>query len=355
MKRTALLIWLTVLLMLSVFPLQAGDLILSNATGTGASTWFISGEPSLIMTGWNLETLGVTRPTQMDRVSIDVETAVPGQQVEIVVYQDGNGGSPVDAALARRAQVTIASAGVFTHTFDTPVEITQPVVWVGFYLPVDFVFRADTSGSSLLTYWAWQPGGTFDLSNLSSAGVLGPANGTAPVNIDMGGNARISAQLITGGTTTRTVGAGPTTPSTDDDGRILQVVGGETNFAPMVAFDSCALAYDQADISVTYRNNIRIFCKTYQDTYVPADPEGYTRFGETVSDVYIFGMETGSKRLPYAITHCMVPTVGTLQTAVIGLAHGSPRQWEILPTMRYDQVVCAELNYVGYVALFTPD
>lgn len=355
MKRTTILVLLSILLCLSAVSVQAGDVTLSNVSGTGVSTWFISGEPSLILTGYDLNARRITLPTRLDRVTLDVETPVAGQPVEIVVYQDANGGSPIDASLARRVQVNITTSGIFTHTFDTPIEITQPVVWIGFYLPVDFVFRADTAGSSLLTYWAWQPGGRFDLTNLSSAGVLGPGNGTAPVSIDMGGNARITAQLITDGMAS-TSPTSPPPPTRDAEDRIVQVVGGQVSFSAMVAYDGCLpLAYDAQDITVTYRQSIRIFCKTYTDTYVPADPEGYSRAGDTVSDVYVFGIETGTKRLPYAITHCIVPTAATLQTGVIGLAHGAPRQWEILPTVRYDQVLCAEVNYTGYIAIFTPN
>jgi hypothetical protein len=141
-------------------------------------------------------------------VSISVNKPVPGGAVTAVVYQDTNGGSPVDATLVGQTSVNIASAGVFTAVFPTPVQVNAPVVWVGFYLPVNFEFLADQSGSSVLTYWAWTPGGTFDLTRLSSASVLGPANGTAPVNLNMNGIARITAE-ITGGAGSVTVTGTP--------------------------------------------------------------------------------------------------------------------------------------------------
>ena len=47
----------------------------------------------------------------------------------------------------------------------------------------------------MLTYWAWTAGGTFDLSALSNAEVIGPGDGSEPVNIAMDGIARISAEL----------------------------------------------------------------------------------------------------------------------------------------------------------------
>ena len=68
-----------------------------------------------------------------------------------------------EPTLAGSQQVDITQAGTFTVTFTTPVQITQPVVWVGFNLPVGFSFAADTSGTSVLTYWAWTSGGTLRL------------------------------------------------------------------------------------------------------------------------------------------------------------------------------------------------
>ncbi len=326
---------------------QAGDTVLSNTSGTGTSTWFISSEPSLILTGWNLDNANIARPTQLDRASIEVVTPVPTQTVQVVVYQDANGGSPDDATLLRQEPATITQSGRYTHTFTPSVTVTEPVVWVGFYLPVNFEFQGDTSGTSILTYWAWQPGTTFDLSSLGTAAVLGPADGTAPANIDMGGNARIMAEFVTGNSPSET-------PTQE---RITQTFGGtSTDFSPMAAYDGCRpLTYDQADISVTYRNHIKVFCKSYSKVWSPPAPEGYTQRGGMIYDVYLFGRQDGAGRLPYAITHCLVPPSGTVSTAVLGLAHGTPETWEILPTVRYDEVVCAEFYYTGVVAAFTPN
>ena len=349
LSRTLLV---TLLLIVSI-AVQAGDTVLSNTSGTGTSTWFISGEPSLILTGWNLDNANIARPAQLDRASIEVVTPVPGQTVQVVVYQDANGGSPSDATLLRQDPATITQSGRYTHTFTAPVTVTEPVVWVGFYLPVDFEFQGDTSGTSVLTYWAWQPGGTFDLSSLANAAVLGPADGTAPVSIDMGGNARITAEFVTGNPPSTTT----TTTTTSSDERITQTFGGTgTDFSPMTAYDGCGpLAYDQADVSVTYRNHIKMFCKSYYSAWSPPSPEGYTQRGSMIYDVYLFGRKDGADRLPYAITHCLVPPSGTVETAVLGLAHGTPETWDILPTVRYDEVICAEFYYTGVVAAFTPN
>jgi hypothetical protein len=247
-------------------------------------------------------------------------------------------------------------------TFTEPVEVTAPVIWVGFYLPVDFEFSADTSGSSVLTYWAWTNGEEFDLTSLANAGVLGPADGTAPVNIDMGGIARITAELITGGqtvtttTTTSTDVSGPTTVRRDDDDRILQVVGSASqNLSAMVSYpEPCAeLAYDGGDVSVTYHNEIRWFCKLDNPFFSSRTPEGYIRRGK-LYDAYVFGIESGTHRLPEPVTHCLTPPADHVNTAVLGLEHGAPRTWEILPTVRFGSVICAEINFAGHISYFMP-
>ena len=184
LKKAALLV-ICLLLIGLVIPVDAGNQVLSDNSGDGNAPWHISGEASVVMNGFDLNSLGIQRPAVIDKVSISVITPVPRSAVTVVVYQDGNGGSPVDATLAGSQQVDITSAGTFTITLTTPISITQPVVWIGFYLPVGFTFAADTSGTSVLTYWAWTTGGTFDLTKLNTAQVLGPADGTAPVNINI--------------------------------------------------------------------------------------------------------------------------------------------------------------------------
>ena len=189
-----LVISLVVLFVLSLSTLfvSAGQKVLSVNSGDASTTWFITGEQTLVMNGFDLTTQGLTFPATIDKVSLSVESPV-STPVDIVVYQDANGGSPVDATLAGQGQATISQPGVFTFTFPTPVNITQPVVWVGFYMPPNFKFLSDKSGSSVLTYWAWTPGGRFDLTKLSTATVFGPSNGTAPVSLNMNGTARITA------------------------------------------------------------------------------------------------------------------------------------------------------------------
>ena len=122
---------------------------------------------------------------------------MPGSSIDLVVYQDANGGSPVDATLVYRQPVFLNQPGLNRIVLDQVAIITEPVVWIGFYLPVDFRFHADKSGSSVLTYWAWTPASTFDLNSLANAAVLGPGDGSEPVEIAMDGIARITAETRT--------------------------------------------------------------------------------------------------------------------------------------------------------------
>ena len=371
LTRITALIALVVLLTMTSTA-QTGTLVLNNNTSGGSTVWFISGERTLVLNGFDLGPLDLTLPVQVGSVSIQVEVPQPGAPVDVVVYQDANGGSPADATLLSETRIDITQAGNFTYTFPVPVEVTAPVVWVGFYLPVDFEFLADNSGSSVLTYWGWSPGTTFNLSNLNTASVFGPSNGTAPVNLDLGGIARITTSLLTDGVgteTTSTIDTTTTTTSTNttsgdrpnlaaepvEEPPIRQQVGSVTDLSPMLAYPDCTVvSYDRADVAVNYRDGIRWFCKFGAEQFAPETPEGYVRRG-MLYDVYVFGLNSSStNRFEFPVTHCITPATANLNTAVIGLAYGAPREWEILPTVRYGAVVCAELFYSGYISYFTP-
>jgi hypothetical protein len=73
-------------------------------------------------------------------------------------------------------------------------------------------------------------------------------------------------------------------------------------------------------------------------------------------DVYFFKPNgvIANARLSYAITHCIRPEPAYIDTAVIGLAYGSPRQWRLLPTARFGDLICAEVQFGGSLAYFTP-
>jgi len=369
--RLAALLIALVLAATALVPAQAGDTVLNVNRDSGNTVWFISGERSLVMNGFDLTPLGLTFPVAVDRVSISVVTPQPGSPVDVVIYQDANGGSPVDATLLRQERIDITTSGTFTYTFDNLVGVTEPVLWIGFYLPVDFEFRADTSGSSVLTYWGWTPNSTFDLTDLSSATVFGPADGSAPVNIDMNGIARITAELDTGGqdvnVTSTPAPSGAVTSNLpsfydlDDDEPIRQINGGTVDYSPISGYqrgtaDSCAnLGYDQVDVSNAYNNNIRMYCRLDNVNFSPETPEGYTWRGP-LYNVTAFGVNSaGTDGLPFPITHCMVPSASDLNTAVIGLGYGAPREWVIVPTVRYGDGICAEMTHTGYISYFVPN
>jgi len=346
-KILGLLVLATALMMAVSVSIVGANTVLSNNSGTASTVWFVSGEPSLVINGFDLAGFGVATPVTVESVTISLKKTIPQTPVEVVIYADKNGGSPTDAFIVRRQTLPDLNAtGDVTITLEQPVTISDGYIWAGFYLPVGFEFYADTQGSSTLTWWAWTPGGTFDTNNLASAQVFGPGNGTAPVNIDMKGVARISLGL-SGSTQFLNL---PTPIPT-----VRQVVGdSSTSLTPMVRYPDCqTLYYDSADISITYKNAVNVYCRRVQPNLEPADPIGYDRRAALL-DFYIFGVESGLVPLPYKITHCVKPNASIIDSAVIGVAYGAPRQWEILPTVRYGDFVCAEVGYAGFIGVFTP-
>lgn len=346
------LIFALVLLILGIAsaPISAGQTVLSNNSGTDNTVWFISGEPSLVMNGFDLDAFSVTRPAVIDRVSIAVNSPVPGSSIDILIYEDADGGTPANARLVSQTQVDIRDAGTFTYTFPTPVTVNQRAIWIGFYLPVNFRFLADTSGSSVLTYWGWTPGGRFDVNNLGSAQILGPADGSAPVNINLGGKARITAE-ITGGTAT-------TPQPNTTPGAVTQGAGGEANFNIMRQYPQAGcdtLYYDSEDVSLSYRGSIALSCARQWEGYAPPNPQGYVR-RQLLYDVTIFD-DNGNVQaagLPIKVTHCIKANPEDLDRAVIGSAFGSPRAWVIKPTLRFGEYVCAEIGNGGLLSYFIP-
>lgn len=340
MKRLFVVVLLC-LLMLTALPISAQEQTLSLNGNSQNAVWFISGEASLVMNGFDLNAAGIALPATISAVSISVETPTPGTAVDVVIFQDANGGSPVDAALAGQTQVDITQAGVFTVNFPTPVTVSQPAVWVGFYLPVNFEFLADTSGSSVLTYWAWTPNGRFDVTNLASAQVLGPSDGSAPVNIDMGGKARISLEIAAAG---------------EGVNAVAQTIGAaDISMSVLQTFAECqALQWDTADEYVSYRDNLNVHCREVSSQYVAPAPEGYTRRGVAYDMQFYQQSGIVSGRLPIAVTHCIRPAAEDLDRALVGNAYGFPRTWRILPTQRYGDVVCAEIRRGGNLAYFVP-
>jgi hypothetical protein len=348
----------TIALIMSVGAVHAAETTLTLNSGSTITSWVITGESSLVINGFDLQSFNVARPTTVNGLRISVRAATPGIPLEAVVYQDANGGSPVDARLVGRKSVDIQTAGVAEVRFDAPLTITERFLWVGFYMPVGFEFGGDDSGSSVLTYWAWTPNGIFDLNNLGSAAVFGAADGSAPVTINMGGKARINVLVDTDSVVTTGTPAGTSagaTPVPNVTPMVTQIVGDpNTSFAPMVAYQNCGtLLYDTADIAVTYRGNVQFQCKVVPNPLRPEAPDGYNRQGP-LFDVYVFGIPSGIEPLPYAVTHCLKPRADELNIAVMGVGHGAPRQWDVLPTVRFGEYICAEIGYAGFISYFVP-
>ncbi len=340
---------------------QAGDLTLINNAGDTSSSWFIDGEPTLVMNGFDLTPLNLDFPVTMDVVTIAVQEAVPGAPVQVVIYEDANGGSPQDAVLVSQTEVGISTPGVARIPLPNPVEINAPVVWVGFYLPIGFRFFADESGSSVLTYWAWSPGTTFNLAALNTAQVFGPSDGTEPVNIDLGGVARITAELVTGRGT-----------GTNEEGLPIgrQIEGSsEVNTGVMRSYPYCgeALLYDPQDVQISAQGSFTMHCRADLGSFspgvirnedeLPPDVPSYERRGffyEVFASGEYQADPRDSERLVNPVTHCIRPEQADLDAAVIGIGYGAPREWEILPTQRYGELVCAEVTHQGFISYFVP-
>ena len=351
-------------ILMIVFPAAAGDTLLSNNIGDGNAVFFIEGEPSVVINGFDLTPLGVPLPVALDAVSIAVESPVPGSAIDLLVYQDINGGSPVDSTLVYRQTVALDLAGVNRIQLSNPAIITAPVVWVGFNLPVGFRFYADTSGPSLLTYWAWTPGGTFDLTALSSAGALGPGDGSEPINIAMNGIARISAELRLAETEEISEGV----PLGQ---QIYTDVVQDTSI--MRPYGTCAnLLFDPEDIEISADSSFTLDCVVLDEFHAPSpleQPRNQQLELLRIGALYKLSamippeqhVDGAVNTLPEPVTHCMRVAEGDLERAVLGeiraqaAPNPGPEKWNILPTVRFNDLVCAEVTVANYLAYFIPE
>lgn len=354
---------LTFTFLLFAYPAAAGDTLLSNNIGDGNAVFFVEGESSVVINGFDLTPLGVPLPAALDAVSISVDTPAPGSAIDLLVYQDANGGSPVDATLVYRQAVALEQTGVNRIELSEAAIITAPVVWVGFNLPVGFRFYADTSGASVLTYWAWTVGGSFDLAALSSAEALGPGDGSEPVNIAMDGIARISAELRTAEYEDISVGV--------PLGRqVFTDVAQDTSI--MQPYANCAtLLYDPEDIEISAGSSFTLDCAVESEFNAPsplAQPQNQNLELLRIGALYKLSAQIPPEQqaagavstLPVPVTHCMRVAEGDLERAVIGeiRAQGEPpgpEKWHILPSVRFNDIICAEVTVANYLAYFVPE
>lgn len=365
MRRFRNKLWLTTvtlffLFIYSTLPLSAGDLVLSNNSGSENAIFYISGEPSLVINGFDLTPLGLELPAALDTVSISVSAPVPGSRIDLVVYQDANGGSPVDATLVYQQAVALEQTGINRIALEQVAIITEPVVWVGFYLPVDFRFHADRSGSSVLTYWAWTPESAFDLASLTSAAVLGPGDGSEPVGIAMDGIARITAEI-------RTAQNDELSGAVPLGQQFVAEVPQDTSI--MQYYDNCDLVlYDPEDISISADLSFPMDCRTVPEFEAPAvlaNPPKQILDVQRAGNLY--KLETSLRedqhvwgrpsQLPVRVTHCMRIAPGDLERAVIGEVRESEQwgeRWHILPSVRFNDIVCAEVSVANYLSYFLP-
>lgn len=343
---------------------EAGTITISNNSGDTSSSFFVDGEATLVMNGFDLAPLNVGLPATLDVVTIAVQQPVPEAAIQVVIYEDANGGSPVDATLLYQTQVFIETAGTAFITLPEPVTINSPVVWVGFYLPVGFRFFSDNSGLSVLTYWAWTPGGGVNLADLSSASVLGSADGSDPVGINMSGVARITAEI----TPTNDAGFSGEGENVEGVPIGIQIEGGAADLSILNPYEYCGerLLVDPQDIRISARDRFSLNCRTDLGSFspgvfvnqdeLPAAIPSYERRGHFY-EVFVDGGETApnsSEKLVVPVTHCLRPEQGEVPVSVIAVAYGAPRAWEMLPTVRYGEWVCAEITHQGFLSYFVP-
>lgn len=348
---------LLAVLLLPPQPTQAGDVILSNNIGSDNQVFFIEGEPSMILNGFDLSSLGVSLPIALDAVSISVAEPVPGANVEIVIYQDANGGSPLDATLIYRETVGINQRGNNRIVLQEAAVVTEPVVWVGFYLPVGFRFNADQSGASVLTYWAWSAGGTFDVNSLASAQILGPSDGSAPVSIDMQGIARISAELRSPINNEVALNAPIGVQLTSEQAQDTSIM----EFYPFCG----TLLYDPEDIIISANFRFTTRCGVVPEITAPTgiiQPDGESLNMQRAGVIYKIEtnileedrVEGFSSKFPVPVTHCMRIIPEDIDRAVIAETRGIPERWFVLPTLRIADLVCAEVTRGGFLSYFLP-
>ena len=65
--------------------------------------------------------------------------------------------------------------------------------------------------------------------------------------------------------------------------------------------------------------------------------------------------------LPVPVTHCLRLPSGDLERAVIGEVRAQaqpnpgPEKWVILPSVRFTDIVCAEVTSANYISYFVPE
>jgi hypothetical protein len=115
------------------------------------------------------------------------------------------------------------------------------------------------------------------------------------------------------------------------------------------------LFYDREDIDIGYVGSISSTCSLAWIGYAPPNPANYVH-RQLLYEVTFYNDDGTvlSGDLPLKITHCIRPNAADIDRAVIGVAYGSPRRWHIKPSLRFGDVVCAEIGNGGYLGYFVP-
>jgi hypothetical protein len=135
----------------------------------------------------------------------------------------------------------------------------------------------------------------------------------------------------------------------------------------MNTYEYCGdrLLVDPQDIKISARDRFTLHCRVDLGSFspgtfinedeLPAAVPSYERRG-FFYEVFVNGetVPGSSEELLVPVTHCLRPEQGELANSVVGIAYGAPRQWEMLPTVRYGEWVCAEFTHQGFVSYFVP-
>ena len=81
-------------------------------------------------------------------------------------------------------------------------------------------------------------------------------------------------------------------------------------------------------------------------------PEGYLDV-HRAGDLFKIVVEDYAA-LPNPVTHCIRVPEEHREEAILGEARDIPERWYILPSVRYNDLVCADVSFANYVSYFLP-
>jgi hypothetical protein len=132
------------------------------------------------------------------------------------------------------------------------------------------------------------------------------------------------------------------------------------------AYPFCGtLLYDPEDIIISSSFSFTTKCGVAPEIEAPTDvvnPSGAVLDLQRAGVLFKLSafiseeerVEGANNKLPVPVTHCMRIIPGDLEKAVIAEARGIPERWYVLPTVRFDNLVCAEVTTGSYLSYFLP-